>query len=63
MSAAWLSLLPYMDPDGLRQVLGERGAFECHQRGVREVHDRATWVAVAEVLAGIYGEDPMELVR
>lgn len=62
-AAAWLDLLVYMDPDGLRELLGEGGAFECHRRGVRDVHEPAAWPAVAAVLAGIYGAGPMALVR
>jgi hypothetical protein len=50
-------------PDELRELLGEGGAFECHQRGVRDVGAPATRDAVAEVLAGIYGADPMVLVN
>lgn len=63
MSAAWLSLLPFMDGDGLRELLGERGAFACWERGVRDLRERASWPAVAAVLAAIYGADPMALVR
>jgi len=47
VSSAWLSLLAYMDPDGLRELLGERAAFECHERGVRDLGDRGSWPAVA----------------
>jgi len=52
-----------MDADGLRELLGERGAFACHERGVRDVRERGSWPAVAAVLAAIYGADPMALVR
>jgi hypothetical protein len=30
-----------MDADGLRELLGERGAFECHRRGVRATYATA----------------------
>lgn len=63
MTAAWLDLLPYMDPENFRELLGERSAFECHQRRVGDVHEPTTWGIVAEVLAEIHGVDPMEMVR
>jgi len=59
VTRAWRELLPFMDAHELRELLGERGAFELHQRGAG-TGDRE---AVAEVLTAIYGADPMALVR
>ena len=53
---AWRSLLPYAEPADVREWLDERGAFECHRRGVRDVHDRGSWLVVGEVLARLRGE-------
>lgn len=60
VTRAWAELLPYAED--VREWLGEGGAFACWQRGVRDVHDPATWPVVAAVLADLLGH-PSELME
>lgn len=61
-SCAWLELLRFAEPGDLRQWLDERGAFECHRRGVRDVADATAWPVVADVLADLLGH-PSEVIE
>jgi len=58
----WLDLLPYAEAEDVREWLGERGAWELHQRDVRDVTDRECGPAVAAVLADLLGE-PSEVIE
>lgn len=62
MTAAWLDLLPYAEAEDVREWLGEVGAWELHQRGVRDFGDRGSWAAVAAVLAELLG-DPARVIE
>lgn len=65
-TAAWRSLLPWMDDDELRQLLDERGAWMVGERlrgvGVPVRVEGAPIDLVAQVLAEIHG-DPMRLME
>lgn len=51
-----------MDSAGLRELLDERGAFACWERGVRDLGERGSWPAVAAVLAALLGE-PSDVIE
>lgn len=52
---AWFDLLSFPEPED------ERGAFELHERGVRDLADQATWPVVASVLADLLGH-PIDVI-
>lgn len=62
VESAWAELLPYMAPEELRELLDERGAFECWERGACDVHEPASWHLVAEVLAELL-EHPSDVIE
>jgi hypothetical protein len=59
---AWLELLAFAEPDDLRSWLDERGAFELHGRGVRDLGDSAALPVIAGVLADLLGH-PSDVIE